>query len=1236
MRFFLALIICLLGCGSGNAQQFVALYPQFQVGLGTGDFNYYPINWLVTADGPNLFGNSPGILSAAQTPTTAPTDIATFTATASGTSLVVSAVSSGNLVVSAAPRSAIFIAGTNQNVGINAGPANGGPGTYTLSGTLNVASPTTFTERTTINYGSDVGANCPNSGTQCTLSWTGTGAITFIGGALITITGGNTGGCSSSGSGTGTVFFSGPNCSFTLYGPNGVAFQPFDFPFQGYLGNTISYSNMAYVAMVRNSDLTRWAACKSGSDNYVSCGTPEWITLYKSLAPKAVRPLGWLNNYILLGQTPWSGRTPISSSIWLGYYVPPGEWAGVATGTDQYTVGSYPNMPTNWTDGEQFVVSMSGASPNYPELVISGSPSSDSGTVQIGFAPSSTLTSAAITSCTLSVCTLTGTPSATVQLGMYINDGVDAAGACVVTTVISSGNYTVTGCSAVGSTTMYAFTPLVNLQDVMFLNAIAVYGAGGQGQIWPTTGMSFSCNGGKFGCTDLSGSTYSSSWTSAGFAVTTTTVNVASRGAKFVVGNGLGSAVILAAGLNTDNATFTYDAKLNAVIYSVGLPNGQVPWEVQAGAANALGASLWTISPIWYREDFDQAYTNWSNLMCPLATYGWWPEDSDEQWATLTNANLFSAEAYALGITSPPNASGGGLAYRQMFGPVKKACAGAYTVLGVSTVGVPNSISTTQTYKLNGAALTGNNNRLYCEFFGGSYSAGTCTGDTWDGVSAEFATNGNRPIDFADAVAVANYYAPSQMASPVNSGLSLTPSYYNILGSCGTVSCNGAIAAAVCDTSASPHQWIGTASSVSGQVITLQSNAVSGVTAGLFVADSTSPSALATWTRATLVSGANVTIDNAPLGTISNGDTITFTGCGSGSTQEAFAFVYNDSINGALIGQVPCVTNGNPIACVQQDFISGPSPNFWNGIAASYTPPKGLVGYEGGFSAFSPQSTALGGTCPGGGGVGGTCLATIPNVILASLASGGTTTATATLPSTTIVSGSYSNTTGVLSLTDAASLGFGTSVWGTVTISGATGTNASQVNGVWLLYEVNAVTKTASLYLGPGLGTIALTGGTIGATLPLTVNTVFNVKVAGATPSGYNGIVSATVTGANTFTYTVAGGLSSPATGTITIVAQDNLVATDASNLQQLYFDFRNNNYYALLTSVEHQYWTSNSQVAAAGNEDPILNVQGAPTTAAGIPAGTQNWSILHTVPSPNQWTNYNAICAIDGGSCVP
>ena len=66
---------------------------------------------------------------------------------------------------------------------------------------------------------------------------------------------------------------------------------------------------------------------------------------------------------------------------------------------------------------------------------------------------------------------------------------------------------------------------------------------------------------------------------------------------------------------------------------------------------------------------------------------------------------------------------------------------------------------------------------------------------------------------------------------------------------------------------------------------------------------------------------------------------------------------------------------------------------------------------------------------------------------LASLSSSGTT-ATATLPSTTISSGTYNSTTGLVTLTNAASLGLEPGML--VEVSGATGTGSyADINGTW-------------------------------------------------------------------------------------------------------------------------------------------------------------------------------------------
>jgi head-tail adaptor len=56
------------------------------------------------------------------------------------------------------------------------------------------------------------------------------------------------------------------------------------------------------------------------------------------------------------------------------------------------------------------------------------------------------------------------------------------------------------------------------------------------------------------------------------------------------------------------------------------------------------------------------------------------------------------------------------------------------------------------------------------------------------------------------------------------------------------------------------------------------------------------------------------------------------------------------------------------------------------------------------------------------------------------------------------------------------------------------------------------------------------------------------VTIAGASPSGYNGKKQITVTSATTFTYTVSGSLSTPATGTITATRTSNAQAGRADD----------------------------------------------------------------------------------------
>jgi hypothetical protein len=139
--------------------------------------------------------------------------------------------------------------------------------------------------------------------------------------------------------------------------------------------------------------------------------------------------------------------------------------------------------------------------------------------------------------------------------------------------------------------------------------------------------------------------------------------------------------------------------------------------------------------------------------------------------------------------------------------------------------------------------------------------------------------------------------------------------------------------------------------------------------------------------------------------------------------------------------------------------------------------------------------------------------------------------ATATLPSTTIASGTYSTTTGLVTLTLSASLGLAPG--DLVTVASATGTGSfATINGTFQC-GVGTSGTTVTYTIATAL-TMTITGGNINATTGLTNGTQFLSTIAGAAQAGYNGTFLVTVASATTFTYTVPSGTVSPATGTPT------------------------------------------------------------------------------------------------------
>jgi hypothetical protein len=800
--------------------------------------------------------------------------------------------------------------------------------------------PTSAPATQRITYVIDYPPPCSSSA-PCKLGWSGTGALMFLTEIQVLS---DPNGCAVTRSPVN--YFSGTNCAVTFYWRT----QPgaglgkglvFGFPFNGDGGHTFTYKDMSGAYLIRVSDEANYSRCAAG--NLLDCFTPEWLAAYGKLHPQSIRPLGWsLPNQSGGGENEaqWQYRTPLSAFSWIAPTYLPNIWTGSASGRDQYTVGSYPDMPTSWTDGEVFQASFAHAESSYPALGFK-SPVSDGGVTQLPITASGTITGA-----TMSNDTLTGTVSSgsSISVGMYINNGVDRAGTCLIAGVISSGNYSTTGCSNVGSRTVYVYTPIATGQHILIVDV-----AHFQDTVWTTTGLSFSdCQDSANACTDLNDSSFSNLWNAGGFIVTTT-IDVGGRGLKFVTNGSFGGPSIVG-GNAGDNGTMVYDGVQGLVIYSSAGINSGIPPEVQVAVANALNTGWWFNIPPYWVEPHYHSLSQLTKYVCTNLKNDWWVENGNEQWNAIFQANWYSARGWVLGLFNQVNLSYSGLQARQNFGVVTSnwchSASRLHRILAAQAVG---NAEITDSYKFKGATLTGANNPAYCAWAGGNYSSGSCIGDPG------YSMYPNRPVDYTDAISVTSYYSGTQASTRI-------ATYAKILGACNGTDCTGLVAAATCYASGSPYNFSATATQAtrSGTTLSFDSSALSGLgTVPFFVSDSTNPSAIAANTR---IIGADtmrttVRLDTAVAGTVEQGDTIVFTGCGRGGTpKEALAFVDSDAKNGTFIGGPTCNNaNVNPIDCFQILWSA------WNKVAANEVTPDhphgvGLAAYEGGLSSFAPAS----------------------------------------------------------------------------------------------------------------------------------------------------------------------------------------------------------------------------------------------------------------------------------------
>jgi hypothetical protein len=250
----------------------------------------------------------------------------------------------------------------------------------------------------------------------------------------------------------------------------------------------------------------------------------------------------------------------------------------------------------------------------------------------------------------------------------------------------------------------------------------------------------------------LQGSTYSSGWSSCATGyISTTTINVNGRGAKFVVPNDVTynyvSPIIGADTLGT----FQYDALLNVVIFSSGGMTSQVPYEVQAALANQVGSPLWfNFAPHVDNATVAETMQFFSaNLASPpLLEWG------NEMWnGAFPNFAWGYWRGVALGLSGTWQ-NYYGLRFRQIMGIVAAnwSRGGLHRMNCGQEYGPPSSFNT---YDLQGTGLCGSScgNSAYQSLVGTDYNASP-----------------NRPGDFTDGVCIAIYVNGSQTAGSSSSG----------------------------------------------------------------------------------------------------------------------------------------------------------------------------------------------------------------------------------------------------------------------------------------------------------------------------------------------------------------------------------------------------------------------------------------------------------------------------------
>lgn len=571
-------------------------------------------------------------------------------------------------------------------------------------------------------------------------------------------------------------------CTVAASTVTGVAGQAcrFVFNFLNLPGNqAFTFSAGAYggtgdLVLVRLQDEGTYDA---GGDN--SYFQPEFIKLLKNLGPATTRMMpsinGIVSSYTNLSR--WNYRNTPSYFSWRSRTLPPAVWGGTISGTDTYTVSAPTDAPVQLTNGQ--VVQGNITNGQNTAIKVSGA-QSNGGNVQLTLSTTAPLSPGQVV---WPVTTL-GTTEANGQTTILtVDDGYNVTinvpfvrafqGALSHTVTIGGDTTTFTNTSGgtnFGNGNQVTFTTSsATFTGVALKTAYYVTGAAGANFQLSLTcallSLNNTCSNGGTAISGVSGGVGTQTLMSANNAGGGTfgfqNLTVGSYAQKPICNPGSAPPAaqflpVVVSGV----ATFTYDVQLNCWAYQTGGIVASTPIEAMTAQANLSGAAIWYNIPNLADDDF----------VTKTATYArdhmkpdFLTEYSNEIWNGAFPQTLWvTAKGSALGFPSSSNEdqySFYALRVRQISGIIKslwtangRALNTYHMILSNQTAsgygGPPSSVTN---FRWEGTALVGATFPLYCAYVGGTFGAGVCTGDPGYNVA------GNRPIDFTDIIAYANY-----------------------------------------------------------------------------------------------------------------------------------------------------------------------------------------------------------------------------------------------------------------------------------------------------------------------------------------------------------------------------------------------------------------------------------------------------------------------------------------------